>query len=434
MATPTGSRHRVVIVGAGFGGLFAAKRLRRSNVSITLIDRFSHHLFQPLLYQVATGILSAGEIAPAVREVLKRQRNTRVLRGEVSAIDLARRTVTSVSALGETVLGYDSLIVAVGSRTSYFGHEEYAEAAPGLKTLDDAMRLRSRIFDAFELAEVASDPEVQRRLLTFVVIGAGPTGVELAGQIAELAHRALRNEYRNVDPTKARVVLVDAAPAVLGGIGGDLSRKAETRLEHIRVTVRLGTKVLAVDAEGVEVATPSGAVERIDSSCMVWAAGVSAAPLAAQLAAQCGADVDRLGRIEVGLDLTLPGHPEVFVVGDMAATGLPGVAQVAMQGGKFAARVIADRTAGRARTRTFKYHDRGTLATISRFSAVARIGRLEVSGFLGWVLWLVVHLTYLIGFKNRVTTLLHWTVSFIGRGRSNRTSPLAEASATGDST
>ena len=425
MPTAARSQHRVVIVGAGFGGLFAAKRLGKSKSSVTVIDRASHHLFQPLLYQVATGILSAGEIAPAVREVLKRAKNTRVLRGEVSAIDLTLRTVTSLSALGETVTPYDSLIVAVGNRTSYFGHDEFAVAAPGLKTLDDAMRLRSRIFDSFELAELATDPEVQRRLLTFVVIGAGPTGVELAGQLAELAHRALRNEYRNADPANAQVVLLDAAPSVLAGIGGKLSSKAQRRLEQIGVTVRLDTKVLSVDGRGVEISTPSGEESRIESSCIVWAAGVNATPLAAMLAAQCGAGVDRIGRIEVAPDLTLPGHPEVFVVGDMAATGLPGVAQVAMQGGKFAAAIIADRVAGRERNRVFKYQDRGTLATISRFSAVARIRRFEASGFLGWLLWLVVHLTYLIGFKNRVTTLLHWTVSFIGSGRSNRTSPLA---------
>lgn len=427
MSMTDGNEHRVVIVGAGFGGLFAAKRLARSKVSVTIIDRESHHLFQPLLYQVATGILSAGEIAPAVREVLKRQRNARVLRGEVSAIDLNQRTVTSISALGESITLYDSLIVAVGNRTSYFGHDEFAAAAPGLKTLDDAMRLRSRIFDSFELAELAADPEVQRRLLTFVVIGAGPTGVELAGQIAELAHRALRNEYRNADPTRAQVVLLDAASSVLVGIGGKLSSKAKNRLERIGVTVRLQTKVLDVDHRGVKFETASGNVGRLDSGCVVWAAGVTATPLAAMLADQCGAGIDRIGRIEVAPDLTLPGHPEVFVVGDMAATGLPGVAQVAMQGGKFAANVIVDRIAGRARSRSFTYHDRGTLATISRFSAVARIGNFEASGFLGWLLWLVVHLTYLIGFKNRVTILLHWTVSFIGRSRSNRTSPLATA-------
>jgi len=420
--TSTPARPRVVIVGSGFGGLFAAKRLARADVEVTIVARTTHHLFQPLLYQVATGILSEGEIAPATREVLRRQENAHVLLGEVTRIDLAARTVTSESALGATVTPYDTLLVAAGSSQSYFGNDHFAEHAPGLKSIDDALELRGRIFGAFELAELSQDHDQVDRLLTFVVIGAGPTGVEMAGQLAELARRALPHDFRRIDPRTARVVLVDAADRVLGGFGGTLSDKAAAHLKTLGIEVLLGQKVVGVDATGIEVEGHDGQRRRIPAVFKVWAAGVSASPLGRQLGEQSGAEVDRAGRVHVLPDLTLPGHPEVFVVGDMAGLGLPGVAQVAIQGARYAADTIKDRLAGKDAARTpFEYHDKGNMATISRFSAVAEIGRFRTVGFLAWLMWLAVHLVYIIGFKSRITTLLHWAVSFLGRARSERT-------------
>jgi NADH:ubiquinone reductase (H+-translocating) len=461
-----GRRHRVVVIGSGFGGLFTTQALKGADVEITLIARTTHHLFQPLLYQVATGILSEGEIAPSTREILRRQRNSRVLLGEVTDIDLAGHTVTSTVLDQSTVTAYDSLVVAAGAGQSYFGNDQFARFAPGMKSIDDALELRGRIFGSFELAELAQDEEQRSRLMTFVVVGAGPTGVEMAGQIAELSHRTLRHEFRHIDPRRARVILLDAAPAVLGSFGDRLGAKAQARLERIGVEVKLGAKVVGVDGTGIEVEDAGGQRRRIESVCKVWAAGVQASPLGKLLAEQSGAGLDRAGRIEVRPDLTLPGHPEVFVVGDMIALdGLPGVSQVAIQGGRFAAARIEARLAGKsgearlagksdearlagksdearlagksdearlagksddwrlageADGAAFKYHDKGSMATISRFSAVASIGRLRFSGFTAWLLWLGVHLFYLIGFKNRVTTLLHWAVTFVGRGRSER--------------
>jgi NADH dehydrogenase len=411
----------VAVIGSGFGGLFATQSLKGADVEITLIARTSHHLFQPLLYQVATGILSEGEIAPSTREILGRQRNSRVLLGEVGAIDLTGRTVTSTVLDQSRVTPYDTLVVAAGSGQSYFGNDQFARFAPGMKSIDDALELRGRIFGSFELAELAEDEDQRARLMTFVVVGGGPTGVEMAGQIAELAHRTLRHEFRRIDPRRARVVLVDAAPSVLGSFGDRLGAKALARLHRIGVEVQLGAKVVGVDGTGIEVEDAQGR-RRIESVCKVWAAGVQASPLGAQLAEQSGAGLDRAGRIRVLPDLTLPGHPEVFVVGDMIALDdLPGVAQVAIQGGRYVAAAVRARLAGRPDGQPFKYHDKGSMATISRFSAVASVGRLRVSGFLAWLMWLGVHLVYLIGFKNRLTTLLHWAVSFVGRGRSERT-------------
>jgi NADH:ubiquinone reductase (H+-translocating) len=419
------SRHKVVIIGSGFGGLFGAQALRKADVDITLVARTTHHLFQPLLYQVATGILSEGEIAPSTREVLRRQDNVEVVLGNVTDIDLAARTVTSRTLDRRNVYHYDSLIVAAGSGQSWFGHDEFAAHAPGMKSIDDALELRGRIFGSFELAELAADAgrsaDVER-LMTFVVVGAGPTGVEMAGQIAELSGRTLKHDFRRIDPTKARVILLDAADAVLGSFGDRLGRKATNRLEEMGVEVRLGAKVVDVDATGIVVEHKDGTRNRIESVCKVWAAGVQASPLGRQLAEQCGAEVDRSGRVHVNEDLTLPGHPEVFVVGDMIALDhLPGVAQVAIQGARHAAEQIERRVAGEATGQPFHYFDKGSMATISRFSAVASIGRLRLSGFLAWVMWLAVHLVYIIGFKNRITTLLHWALSFLGRGRAERT-------------
>ncbi|MFI7024410.1 NAD(P)/FAD-dependent oxidoreductase [Micromonospora sp. NPDC049900] len=426
--TGTGDRrHRVVIIGSGFGGLFVAKALRRAPVDVTMVARTTHHLFQPLLYQVATGILSPGEVAPATREILRRQRNAEVLLGEVTDIDLETRTVTANAPLTTFRVEYDSLIVAAGATQSYFGHDEFAEHAPGMKSIDDALELRGRIFGAFELAELETDPAAIARWMTFVVVGAGPTGVEMAGQIAELAHRTLPGEFRRIDPRKARIVLLDAGDSVLGTFGDRLSGKALRQLHRLGVDVELGATVVGVDDDGIEVADRDGQRRRIECKTKIWAAGVSGSPLGAHLAARAGAETDRAGRVRVEPDCTLPGHPEVFVVGDlMALDRLPGVAQVAIQGGRHAARQILRRLRGEPAGQPFRYRDKGSMATISRFSAVATVGRLRLAGLTGWLLWLAVHLLYLVGFKNRVTAVLHWFVSFIGRGRSERTVTLQQ--------
>jgi NADH:ubiquinone reductase (H+-translocating) len=414
-------RPRVVIIGSGFGGLFAAQALRKAPVDITIIGKTSHHLFQPLLYQVATGILSEGEIAPATREILRRQQNARVVLGEVIDVDLAARTVTS-SVLGRTTVHpYDELIVAAGAGQSYFGNDRFAEFAPGMKSIDDALELRGRIFGAFELAELATDQAEIDRLLTFVVVGAGPTGVEMAGQIAELAHRTLRKDFRNIDPTTARVVLLDAAPYVLPSFGEKLGGRARRQLNQAGVEVQLGAMVTDVDADGIEIKDADGQVRRINTATKIWAAGVQASPLGALLGEQSGAEVDRAGRVAVQPDLTLPGHPEVHVVGDMISLDkLPGVAQVAIQGARYSADAIKRRLAGKRPKGPFEYHDKGSMATISRFHAVVDLGKLKFEGFIAWLMWLALHLFYIVGFKSRITTVLHWLVSFLGRGRSQR--------------
>ncbi len=414
-------RPRVVIIGSGFGGLFAAKALKRAPVDVTLIGKTANHLFQPLLYQVATGILSEGEIAPATREILKHQDNTRVVLGEVTHVDLTARTVTS-TVLGRTsVHPYDELIVAAGAGQSYFGNDQFAEFAPGMKSIDDALELRGRIFGAFELAELATDQAEIDRLMTFVVVGAGPTGVEMAGQIAELARRTLKRDFRNIDPTQARIILLDAAPIVLPSFGEKLGDAARRHLNRIGVEVQLDAMVTDVDADGLDVKDADGTVRRINAATKIWAAGVQASGLGSILGEQSGAEVDRAGRISVLPDLTLPGHPEVHVVGDMMALGkMPGVAQVAIQGGRYSADAITRKLAGKEPKPPFKYKDKGSMATISRFSAVADIGRFKFEGFIAWVLWLVVHLMYIVGFKSRFTTVFHWLISFLGRGRSQR--------------
>jgi NADH:ubiquinone reductase (H+-translocating) len=422
MAT-TDRRHQVVVIGSGFGGLFGTKALRRADVDVTMVAKTTHHLFQPLLYQVATGILSEGEIAPPTREVLSGQRNAKVLLGEVTAIDLEARTVTSQVLGRPLVTSYDSLIVAAGAGQSYFGNDHFAEFAPGMKSIDDALELRGRIFGAFEMAELgATRGDNVDHLLTFVVVGAGPTGVEMAGQIAELAHRTLKRDFRAINTRKARVILVDAAAQVLPPFGAKLGRWTAKELEQLGVEVMLGAMVTDVDERGIEVKYKDGRIERIATVTKVWAAGVQASPLGKTLSEQTGAPLDRAGRIGVNPDLTLPGHPEVFVVGDMISLdNLPGVAQVAIQGAKYAAKEIRHRLEDKPAQSPFKYFDKGSMATISRFKAVATIGRLRLTGFLAWMMWLVVHLFYITGFKNRVTAVLHWLVSFLGRGRSERT-------------
>ena len=414
-------RHHVVIIGSGFGGLFAARAFEKKNVEVTLVSRTGQHLFQPLLYQVATGILSEGEIAPATREVLRHQQNVQVHLAEVTDIDLAAKTVHYRLFQKRMKMSYDSLIVAAGAGQSYFGNDHFARHAPGMKSIDDALEIRGRIFGAFERAELSADPKEIARLMTFVVVGAGPTGVEMAGQIAELAYRALPPEFNNFDTRSAKVILLDGAPQMLGSFGDQLSTRAKDIAEQIGIDVRLNSKVVDVDADGLVVEGEDGERYRIEADCKIWAAGVQASPLAKTLAEQSGSTLDRAGRIQVNPDLTLPGHPEVFVVGDMMSLdGLPGVAQVAIQGGRHAAALIVDRQLDPSVTRRFVYHDKGSMATISRFRAIVSAGPIRASGLIAWLMWLVVHLFYIIGFKKRLTTLLHWFVSFVGRGRSER--------------
>jgi NADH dehydrogenase len=413
-------RHRVVIIGSGFGGLNAAKKLKHADVDITVIARTTHHLFQPLLYQVATGIISEGEIAPLTRVVLRRQRNVQVVLGDVTHIDLAGSHVVS-DLLGHTYeTPYDTLIVAAGAGQSYFGNDHFAEFAPGMKSIDDALEVRGRILSAFEQAERSSDPERRAKLLTFTVIGAGPTGVEMAGQIAELASHTLKGSFREIDSAQARVILLDAAPAVLPPFGEKLGARAAARLEKLGVEIQLGAMVTDVDRNGVTVKDSDGATRRIESACKVWSAGVAASGLGADLAAQSDVDLDRAGRVKVLPDLSIPGHPNVFVIGDMAAVeGVPGVAQGAIQGAMHVTRTLKAelRGADPADRKPFSYFDKGSMATVSRFSAVAQIGPVEFSGLFAWFAWLGLHLIYLVGFKTKVSTLLSWIVTFLSTGR-----------------
>ncbi len=414
--------HRVVIVGGGFGGLYATRGLRRAPVAITVIDRTNHHLFQPLLYQVATGVLSEGDIAPPLREVLRGQSNVQVLLGEAVDVDLAARTV-SVETLGDRMpVEYDSLIVATGARQSYFGQNVFARHAPGMKTIDDALEIRGRIFGAFEMAERETDADRRSAWLTFVVVGAGPTGVEMAGQIAELSRRSLGANFRHINPADARVVLIDAVGTVLPPFPRSLQERAAKDLQELGVEVLLGTRVTGVDASGLELQPSDGPPRRLEARTKIWAAGVEASPLGKLLATATGAAVDRAGRIAVLPDCTLPDHPEVFVIGDlMSLNHLPGVAEVAMQSGWHAARTIVRRIRGEAATKPFVYRDFGTLATISRFRAVAAVGKFRFSGLPAWCFWLVIHLAFLTGFKNRFAAVANWTGAFLGRGRRQRT-------------
>jgi NADH dehydrogenase len=412
--------HRVVVVGGGFGGLQATHGLRHADVEVTLVDRRNFHLFQPLTYQVATGALSPGEIAYPLRAIFTRDRNVRVLLAEVADFDLAARElklrpVADVPA--PDTIAYDTLIVAGGSRYSYFGHDDWMQYAAEVKSLESALVVRSRLLSAFEAAEEEPDADAQAAWLTFVVVGAGPTGVEMAGQIAELARDTLRKDFRRIDPRTARILLVEASDRVLTTFPQSLSAKAKHSLERLGVTVLTGRMVTGIDPDGVTVDD-----ERIAARTVVWAAGVTASSLASRLAELTGAAADRAGRVTVAPDLTLPGHPEVFALGDMVRIGdtvLPGVAPVAMQEGRYAARVVRNRLAGKA-TPPFRYRDKGNLATIGRAAAVADIKGLKLSGFLAWVTWLTVHLFYLVGFQNRVLVFIRWSVSFATHGRGAR--------------
>jgi NADH dehydrogenase len=425
MSAAPADRHRVVIVGGGFGGLpptrfLGRRRVAHRGVEVTLIDRRNHHLFQPLLYQVATGLIPPGQIAPALRHVVRKHHNVRVECAEVTAFDLDQRIVhANVLGLQAREIPYDSLIVAAGVNQSYFGHDEYSLYAPGMKTIDDALELRRRIFGAFEMAEVIAEPAERERWLTVAVVGAGPTGVELAGQIRELAARSLRGEFRSFEASSVRVVLLDGGKEPLATFGDQLSDKAAKALERLGVELRMGARVVGVDASGVDI-SEAGTTNRLDTYTTIWAAGVEASPLAAELAKATGAELDRAGRIAVLPDLTLPGHPEVFVVGDMMALDkLPGVAEVAMQGGLHAANTIVRRLKDKPGV-PFSYRDLGSAATIGRFRSVVDFHGIRLSGFPGWVIWALVHLTFLTGFGNRLSTLLKWTRSFIGRGRPER--------------
>ena len=422
--------HHVAVVGGGFGGLQAALKLCRAPVEVTLIDRRNFHLFQPLTYQVATGALSPSEIAYPLRAIFKRHRNVRIVMAEVIDFDLAGRELHLRPVAGvpapETI-SYDTLIVAGGSHYSYFGHDDWSNHATEVKSLESALVARSRILSAFEAAELEPDLELRAAWLTFVIVGAGPTGVEMAGQIAELARDTLRRDFRAIDPRIGRILLVEATDRVLTTFPPSLSAKAERSLQRLGVTVLTGRAVVGINADGVTVADGSGTAERIPSHTVIWAAGVTASGLASRLSELTGAEKDHAGRVTVEPDLTLPGHPEVFALGDMirvrdtsgAPLVLPGVAPVAMQQGRYAAKVVRARL-GASSTPPFRYRDKGNLATIGRATAVADIKGLKLSGFIAWITWLVVHLWYLIGFQNRLVVLIRWISSFATHGRGAR--------------
>jgi NADH:ubiquinone reductase (H+-translocating) len=423
-------RPKIVIVGGGFGGLQAALRLRRLPVEVTIVDRRNFHLFQPLTYQVATGALSPGEVAYPLRAVFKRNRNVRVLMGEVADFDLDAREVRlrPVAGLPEPPpVSYDSLVVAGGSSYSYFGHEDWKEHAPEVKSLESALLVRRRILSAFEAAELEPDPDMREAWLTFVVVGAGPTGVEMAGQIAEIARDTLPDDYRTIDPRSGRILLLEATDRVLGSFDPRLSAKAARSLEQLGVTPMVNRTVVEIDEDGVAVELPDGTTSRIPARTVIWAAGVTASGLAARLAELTGAELDRAGRVTVEPDLTLPGHREVYALGDMVRVRgedgeprlLPGLAPVAMQEGRYAAEAIGERLAGREPP-AFRYTDKGNLATIGRAHAVAEIRGLRLSGLIAWLTWLGVHLWFLVGFQNRVLVMVRWWFSFMTRGRGAR--------------
>ena len=434
---PDPGAHRVVIVGGGFGGLQSALKLRRAPVQTTLIDRRNFHLFQPLTYQVATGALSPGEIAYPLRAIFKRDPNMRVLMAEVSDFDLETRELRLSSVDGvpaPTSIPYDTLIVAGGSRYSYFGHDEWGRFATEVKSLESALTARGRILSAFEAAEMEADPQRRAAWLTFVVVGAGPTGVEIAGQIAELARDTLSRDFKAADPRRARILLVEATDRVLASFPPALSARAVRSLQRLGVEPVLGRAVVGVDAETVTIDEGDGRTEHVPTRTVIWAAGVTASPLAARLARRSGAELDRAGRVSVEPDLTLRGQPQVFALGDMVrvrdsdgvAQVLPGVAPVAMQQGRYVASAVRARL--RARTSApFRYRDKGNLATIGRAAAVADIKGLKLSGLIAWLTWLLVHLWYLVGFQNRILVFIRWSVSFVTHGRGARLITEAES-------
>jgi NADH dehydrogenase len=415
-------RWHVVIVGGGFGGLRAAQALRSARVDVTLIDRRNYHLFQPLLYQVATGSLSPGEIAAPLRSVFSRQKNTRVLLGEVVDLDAVSKRV--VLADGASI-EYDSLIVAAGSQTFYYGHDAWREWAPGMKSIEEATNIRHKILYAFEVAERLSDPVQRRAWLTFVIVGAGATGVELAGAIGEIARQTLKNDFRSIRPEEAEIILLDGAPRVLPPFPDDLAQKAQRSLEKLGVEVKTGVMVKDVDREGVTIETHNG-TQRLNARTVIWAGGVTVSPLGRTVAKRMNAETDRGGRIKVNSDLTVPNYPNIYVIGDLALLAgengkpLPGVAQVAMQQGTYAAKAIARKLASETEIKPFKYFDKGDMAVIGRWSAVANIFGAHISGFFAWIIWAFIHLMYLVQFQSRILVFIQWAIQDLTFNRGAR--------------
>lgn len=405
---------QVVIVGGGFGGLYAARALRDAPCDITLVDRTPQHVFQPLLYQCATGILSEGQITAPLRRLFRKHHNLECISAEAVNVDAVRRRLICLRPLGEAIeVPYDHLIIAAGLRQSYFGHDEFAEWAPGMKTISDALTIRRRVLGAFEMAETAATPAEQQQWLTFALVGAGPTGVELAGQIRELATKTLRAEYRRVQPEDARVVLFDGVAAPLASFGPRLSRRAARTLQKLGVELRMNSRVTSVDGDGLRARAKDGTESSLAAATVLWTAGVEAPPIAAAVAAATGAQQDRSGRIAVQDDLTIAGHPEISVVGDvMTLRKLPGLAEVAMQSGHYAGHRVKRLLSGQSEARLFKYHDLGSAAYISRGRAVVSAGPVKLSGFPGWVVWLFIHIAFLTGYRNRVGAILTWWVAF----------------------
>ena len=415
-------RWKVVIIGGGFGGLSAAQRLNSNLVDVTLIDRRNYHLFQPLLYQVATGSLSAGEVASPLRSVLSRQKSTRVWLGTVVDIDPDSKRVVLADG---TIVPYDSLIVAAGSQTSYFGHNEWQEWAPGMKSVEEATAIRHKILYAFEVAERLSDPVQRRSWLTFVVVGAGPTGVELSGAIAEIARQTLKNDFRSIHPEEAQIILLDGAPRVLMPFPDDLAEKASRSLAKLGVEVRCGAMVKDVDKEGLTIDS-GGRTDSIAAKTVIWAGGITPSPLGKILASHTKAETDKGGRVKVKPDLTIPSYPDIYVVGDLASAmnekgkPLPGVAQVAMQGGAYAAKAILRKVKGQPELSPFRYFDKGSLAVIGRAAAVADVFGLHISGFLAWLVWAFIHVAYLVSFQSRILVFIQWAIQDLTFSRGAR--------------
>ncbi len=432
--TGQSGRRQVVIVGGGFAGLFAVRRLRHADAAVTMIDRAQHHVFQPLLYQCATGIMSEGKIAAPLRDLLRKYKNVDCVMAEVFDFDVVGRRVLARRVGGEQIeFGYDDLIVAGGVRQSYFGHPEFARWAPGMKTVSDALAIRRRVYGAFEMADTASTPEERRTYLTFALVGAGPTGVELAGQVREVATKTLRAEFRNIKPEDARVLLFDGGSAPLAMFGPKLSQKAAKALDTLGVEQHMGSIVTHVDQGYVLVRAHDGTQTRYDAGTVLWTAGVEAPPVAEALAAATGAERDRAGRILVEKNLTIPDHPEISVLGDMMSLDkLPGVAEVAMQSGLYAGNRVRRRISGDVEEKPFRYHDLGSAAYISRGRAVVSAGPLQVGGFAGWVIWLFIHIAFLTGYRNRVGALFTWWFAFTRDIRRERTFTTQQIETLGD--
>jgi NADH dehydrogenase len=428
------TRSKVVIIGGGFGGLCAAQALKSAPIDVTLIDRRNYHLFQPLLYQVATGSLSPGEIAAPLRGVLSHQKNTRVLLGEVADVDPVSKRVLLSDGAG---IEYDSLIVASGSQSSYYGHDDWQHWAPGLKSLEEATTIRHKILYAFEVAERISDPAERRAWLTFVIVGAGPTGVELAGAIGEIARETLKNDFRSVHPEDAQIILLDGSPRLLMAFPEDLAQKAQQSLAKLGVQVRTGVLVKAVDREGVTLAVShpnsadsnsggSNSIDRLATRSVIWAGGVTVSPLGKTLVKRTGAETDKSGKIKVGPDLTVAGFPDLYVIGDLAfsldskGNPLPGLAQVAMQGGTYAAKAIVRKVRGEPPQKAFDYFDKGNLAVIGRASAVANVFGLHISGLLAWLVWVFIHLMYIVQFQSRILVFIQWAIQDLTFNRGAR--------------